>query len=81
MITDNNETVVSYDRKLPTFPSRYDIISLTIETFRSETPADSYNYSCIGKITSIDLSLFSQNKNWSVFSLPENETLLLPRRL
>ena len=65
--------IVSRDRKLPTIPNRHDIISDTmIEIFRPRMPADSYNYRCIGKITPADLSLFLQNENWSVFSLPEN---------
>ena len=42
LLIDNNDTVVSHDRKLPTFTSRHDIISVTIETFRPETLADSY---------------------------------------
>ena len=73
LITNNKDIVVSYDRKLPYFPSRHDIISVTIETLRPETPADNYNCRSIGKITPTDLSMLLQNKDWSVFSLPENE--------
>ena len=63
LLTDKNDTVVSHDRKLLTFPSRHDIISVTIETLRPETPTDSYNYRCIGKIIRTGLSLFLQNKD------------------
>ena len=33
LLTYNNDTVFSYDRKLPTFSSRQDIISVAIEIF------------------------------------------------
>ena len=62
LLTDNNDTAVSHDQKLPTFPNKHEIITVTIKTFNPETPADSYNYRCIGKITPADLSLFLQNK-------------------
>ena len=41
LLTDKYDTIVSYERKLPTFPSRHDIISVTIEIFRPELPAGS----------------------------------------
>ena len=73
MLPDNNDTIVSHERKLLTFPSSHDIISVTIEIFRPELPAGSYNYRCIGKIIAADLSSLLRNKDCSVFSLPENE--------
>ena len=73
LLTVSNDSFVIYDRKLPTFLSGRDIISVTIETFRPETRADSYNYRCIGKNYTCRSLPFVQNKDWSVISLPENE--------
>ena len=39
--TDNNDIIVSHERKLPTFPIRHGIISVTIEIFRPELSAGS----------------------------------------
>ena len=73
VLTDNNDIIVSHERKLPTFPSKHDIKSVTIEIFRPELPDNSNNYECFGKITAADLSLLLQNKDWSVFSFPDDE--------
>ena len=58
LLTDNNDTIISHDWKLPTFSSSHCITFVTIETFCPETPADSYDYRC---------------KAWFVLLLPENE--------
>ena len=44
-------------------PTLVALVYPTIETFRPETPADSYNYRSIGKVTPTDLSMFLQNKD------------------
>ena len=73
LLTDNNVIVINHDQKLPTFPSRHDVIFVTIETFRPVLPTGPYTCRGISKITPDELRLFLLNKDWTAFSLPENK--------
>ena len=48
-------------------------MSITIEIFYSELPAGNYSYIYISKIIPVDRSSFLENRDWTVFSLSENE--------
>ena len=73
LLTDNNDIVISHDRKLTTFPSRHDVICVTIETFHPELPIGTYTCRGISKIKPDNLRLILLNKHWTAYSLPENE--------
>ena len=53
---DNYDTAKSYDRMLPTFPSRHEIISVTIDIFYPSSPNVKTVYRAFNKITAHDLN-------------------------
>ena len=72
IFVDNCDTILSFERKLPDFSSRHDIISVTIDIFNPSMPIGSYTYKCLNKITASDLNLQLCNLDWSVYSMPKD---------
>ena len=53
IFVDECDSIIRYDRFLPTFPSRHDIITVTIDVFHpSKNNETYYTYKCINKTTS-----------------------------
>ena len=65
---DECDFVIRYYRFPPTFPSRHEIITVTIDVFHSTTNNETYTYTCINKITSQDLNSYLHNQDWSIFA-------------
>ena len=53
----------NYDRMLPTFPSRHEIISVTIDTFYPSSDVKMV-YRAFNKITAHDFNSHLSNLNW-----------------
>ena len=65
---DDCDSVISYGRFLPNFPSRHDIITATIDIFYPTTANENHTYKCINKITSVDLNHYLNEQDWSIFN-------------
>ena len=72
ILTAGCDSILDFDRRLSSFPSRHDIISVTISTFRPVQSNTTYSYRNIRKITPGDLCSTSQNCDWSAFFLYGN---------
>ena len=65
---DECDFVISYDRFLPPFPSRHDIITACIDIIYPLTSTESYTYKNINNFTSQDLNSYLRDQDWSIFS-------------
>ena len=65
---DECDSIISYDRFLPPFPNRHDIITASIDIFYSSTSIESHTYKSINKVTSQDLNSYLRDQEWSIFS-------------
>ena len=72
IFVDNCDTSLRYDRNLPTFPSRHDLISVTIDIFYPSPPKGTYTYKCFSKVTSRDLNLHLSKLDWSPYSVNDD---------
>ena len=70
---ENCDTAKSYDRMLPTFPSRHEIISVTMDIFYPSPPEVTNVYRAFNKVTAHDLNSHLSKLNWSAFSTPEDD--------
>ena len=69
---DSCDNIKSTDRSLPTFPSRHEIISVTINLFYLNLIDSTYTYKPLNKIKSHDLNMFLRNLDWSDCSKSED---------
>ena len=69
---DNCDSAKSYNRLLPTFPSRYEISSVTIDLFYSTPPDVKQTYRALSKITAHDLNAHLKSLEWSAFLTTED---------
>ena len=72
IFVDNCDNILSFDRRLPNFSSRHDIISVTIDIFYPSMPNSSYTYKCLNKISPADLNLQLRSLDWSPFLMAED---------
>ena len=66
---DECDNISCSTRSLPTFSSRHEIISVTIDIFYSEPPDSSYTYKPLNTITPFDLNQHLSKSDWSAFAL------------
>lgn len=70
---DVNDIVRDESRTQPTFKSRHDILSVTIELFKPAHPSSSYTFRSYNKISPEDISSHLLGCDWSAFSPPVQE--------
>ena len=68
---NNCDTTKNFDRILPTFPSRHEIISVTIDLFCPTPPDVKQTYRALRKITTSELNSHLNILDWSSFSMSE----------
>ena len=69
---DNCDTIKSFDKSLPTFPSRHEIISVTIDLFYVTPPNTIHTYKALNKITAHDINKYLSKLDWSTYLNPED---------
>ena len=57
---------------MPTFPSRHEIISVTIDLFYATPPNTIHTYKALNKITAHDINKYLSKLDWSVYLNPED---------
>ena len=57
---DVNDTVMVVTRTQPTFRSRHDILSVTIDIFKPMPPSSSYTFKSCNKISPVDINMYLQ---------------------
>ena len=61
IFVDNCDTILHFDRSLPNFPSRHDVISVTINMFYPSPPEVNTTYKAFSKILALDLNSHLHN--------------------
>ena len=70
LYVDANDSFRDESRTQPTFRSRHDILSVTIDLFKPECPSSSYSFRSFSKISPEEINMHLQGCDWSVFSPP-----------
>ena len=70
--TDSCDSVFSYNRFLPSFPSRHDIITVTLDIFYPSTTNENHPYRCINKISPNDINSLLSTQDWTIFTDNKN---------
>ena len=68
IFVDNWDTILSKDKLSPNFPSRHDIVFVTINIFYPDPPDMSITYKAIKSITSNDLNSHISKLDWTEFT-------------
>ena len=73
LLTGECDSISEHSRSSPTFPSRHNIIFITINTFCPAPTVNIHTYRNIRKITSAYLCPALLEGDWSPLSFPANE--------
>ena len=68
---DECDSILCSTRFLPPFPSRHEIISVTIDIFYADPPDSSYSYIPLNTIIPNDLNLHLNKSDWSAYALSD----------